>query len=109
MIKREDLIYQKLVELFGEPCNFPDSEDVMNNKAPGWCKEYCGKEYVKCWEKYFDTIEEESKPAETKIRNVLIDEGQSNSKKYGFKLGETIKFNPVQVEEILARRKKEWQ
>ena len=39
-----------------------------------------------------------------KIRNVLIDEGQRNSLKYGFSLGETIKFNPTQVEEILTRR-----
>lgn len=39
-----------------------------------------------------------------KIRNILIDEGQRNSLKYGFSLGETIKFNPTQVEEILTRR-----
>ena len=35
------------------------------------------------------------------IRNILVEEGQSNYKKYGFKLGDTIKFSPSQVKEIL--------
>ena len=34
----------------------------------------------------------------------LIDEGQTNYKKYGFKLGDTIKFTPSQVDEIIRRR-----
>lgn len=37
------------------------------------------------------------------IRNALIEEGQKNATKYGFHLGETIKFTPTQVEEILSK------
>ena len=35
------------------------------------------------------------------ITDVLIDEGQNRPSKYGFHLGDTIKFSPIQVEEIL--------
>lgn len=35
------------------------------------------------------------------VRNILIEEGQTHGRKYGFKLGCTIKFSPVEVEEIL--------
>lgn len=35
------------------------------------------------------------------VRNILIKEGQENGRKYGFKLDYTIKFSPVEVEEIL--------
>lgn len=36
-----------------------------------------------------------------KVRDILIEEGQKNGTKYGFHLGENIKFTPVQVEEIM--------
>ncbi len=40
------------------------------------------------------------------IRNVLIIEGQNNASKYGFHLGDTIKFSPTQVEEIIKESTK---
>ena len=40
--------------------------------------------------------------AEEVVR-MLVTEGQENSAKYGFKLGDTIKFTPSQVGEILQK------
>lgn len=37
----------------------------------------------------------------TEVRNILIEEGQEYATKYGFKLGDTIKFSPTEVEKIL--------
>ena len=37
----------------------------------------------------------------TEVRNILIEEGQGHGTKYGFKLGDTIKFSPTEVERIL--------
>lgn len=33
----------------------------------------------------------------------LVEEGQNNATKYGFRLGERIKFTPTQVDEIVDR------
>lgn len=36
-----------------------------------------------------------------RIQDILIEEGQTNSSKYGFKLGDTIKFTPFEVADVL--------
>ena len=33
----------------------------------------------------------------------LVEEGHDNATKYGFRLGDTIKFTPTQVDEIVSR------
>lgn len=38
----------------------------------------------------------------SKIDSILIEEGQTHSSLYGFKLGDTIKFTPTQVTEIIC-------
>jgi hypothetical protein len=35
------------------------------------------------------------------VQSILIGEGQTHGIKYGFKLGDTIKFSPLEVEKIL--------
>lgn len=39
-----------------------------------------------------------------RIHSLLIDEAQCNSSKYGFKLGDTIKYTPSEVAEVLRKR-----
>ena len=55
--------------------------EYMNNKYE-WIKEPVGK-IVDC------------------IFGILIEEGQNNASKYGFKLGDTIKFSPSEVADII--------
>lgn len=112
MSELEKFMVSELANRFGAPCDYhsTDGRNFMFEHNGKWCDEYCDSgHFEECWRKYFETQYKINQPQEVKIRNLLIDEGQSNSKKYGFKLGETIKFDPAQVEEILARRKKEWQ
>lgn len=33
----------------------------------------------------------------------LVEEGQNNATKYGFRIGDTIKFTPTQVDEIVSK------
>ena len=35
------------------------------------------------------------------VRNILTKEGQEHGRKYNLKLGDTIKFSPIEVEKIL--------
>lgn len=108
MSELEKFMVSELANRFGTPCDYIDGFMLEHNEK--WCDAHCDKEdFAECWRKYFETQYKINQPQEVKIRNLLIDEGQSNSSKYGFKLGQAIKFDPVQVEEILARRKKEWQ
>lgn len=41
------------------------------------------------------------------VCEMLITEGQGNGEKYGFKLGDTIKFSPTEVEKILKAESEE--
>ena len=41
------------------------------------------------------------------VVNILIKEGQENSKKYRFKLGDTIKFSPSEAMKILKAESEE--
>ena len=52
-------------------------------------------------DKYKEESENETSYTPKEVRNILIEEGQNHGTKYGFKLGDTIKFSPTEVEKIL--------
>ena len=53
-----------------------------------------------------DWIKEPVDKIADKVQSILIEEGQTNSNKYGFHLGDTIKFSPTEVAEIIKKRTK---
>lgn len=57
------------------------------------------------WVNGFDNDEISYTPEE--VVYALVKEGQENSKKYGFKLGDIIKFSPSEVERILKSESEE--
>lgn len=49
----------------------------------------------------YDWIKEPVGEIADSIQSILIEEGQNNATKYGFKLGDTIKFSPSEVADII--------
>lgn len=63
-----------------------------------------------CIEKFmiwFDISEDKISYTPEEVKNILIEEGQSHATKYGFKLGDTIRFSPREVEQILKAESEE--
>ena len=56
----------------------------------------------------YDWIKEPVGKIVDHIHGILIEEGQSNASKYGFKLGDTIKFSPSEVAEIINNHYKDF-
>jgi len=56
-----------------------------------------------------ETKEEYDKISYTpkEVRNILIKEGQEHGRRYDLKLGDTIKFSPIEVEKILKSESEE--
>lgn len=60
-----DFICKFMADVFDPPCCFGfrkdekyfDVDEFMREEWPGWCEEHCDDDYVKCWKKFFETLE----------------------------------------------------
>lgn len=64
-----------------------------------------GYSYAEAAAKYEAWLKDESEKEEfeKKVFYEFINEGQNNASKYGFRLGETIKFTPDQIVDIMRK------
>ena len=87
------------------------AKEIMNDLCDKDLLEICNN-CIKEFMIWFDISKDEEKNSHisytpTEVRNMLINEGQEHGTKYGFKLGDTIKFSPTEVEKILKAESEE--
>lgn len=81
--------------VFCKQCRYRNTCFLVENHGFG-DYDYCSNGELKSSGKPKFTIDD--------VEDALVSEGQDHSSKYGFKLGDLIKFTPSQVADILRSR-----